>query len=187
MDSPSTRGRGPVVHVGESTAPSTRRRPRGARTRRFSRLGPPPDAAAGPRRRSVLLAGVSSDSHTWNLVYLHLLLEELGCRVYNLGPCAPDDLVVAECLRTRPDLVVVSTVNGHGHRDGARLIGRIRVCGSLRATPVVIGGKLGIAGPDGGRTREELCAAGFDAVYETDSGLGDFLSDLDRLTAGVRR
>jgi methylaspartate mutase sigma subunit len=187
MDSPSIRGRSAAVHIGQDTAPGTGRRRPGARTHGFSRLGPTANAVTGPGRRSVLLTSVSSDSHTWNLVYLQLLLEELGYRVHNLGPCAPDDLVVVECLRTRPDLVVVSTVNGHGHEDGGRLIGRIRACGSLRATPVVIGGKLGIAGPDGGRSRDELRAAGFDAVYEADTGLNEFLSDLGRLTAGVRR
>src|SRR5436853_235982 len=31
----------------------------------------------------VVVSGTASDSHTWNLVYLQLLLEELGRRVHN--------------------------------------------------------------------------------------------------------
>jgi methylaspartate mutase sigma subunit len=187
MDHPSTRFGRAAVYTGRDTAPGTGWRRPGAPTRRFSRLGPTTNPPTPPRRQSVLVTSVSSDSHTWNLVYLQLLLEELGYRVHNFGACAPEDLVVVECLRTQPDLVVVSTVNGHGHRDGAQLIGRIRAEPGLRATPVVIGGKLGIAGPGGARSRDELRAAGFDAVYEADTGLRDFLSDLDRLTAGVGR
>jgi methylaspartate mutase sigma subunit len=175
-----------AVRIGRSTAPGTGRRRPGEPTRRFSRLGPMKSVATEPCR-SVLLTSVSSDAHTWNLVYLQLLLEELGYRVRNLGACVPDGLVVAECLRTWPDLVVVSTVNGHGGRDGTRLIRRIRACRGLRGTPVVVGGKVGIAGPGDERLRTELRAAGFDEVYEDDAGLRDFLSDLHRLTAGVRR
>src|SRR5262249_39092001 len=103
-----------------------------------------PDTATG---LSVVVTSVASDSHTWNLVFLQLTLEELGHRVVNLGACTPDDLIVAECMRVLPDLIVVSSVNGNGFRDGMRLIGRVRECEELATTPVVIGGKLGITGP----------------------------------------
>jgi len=119
---------------------------------------------------SILVTTVASDSHTWNLVFLQLALEELGHRVRNLGPCVPPEDVVAEALRSRPDLVVVSTVNGHGLRDGTLLIGQLRSCPELACLPVVIGGKLGIAGPSGYLTMARLRAAGFDAVFEDGAG-----------------
>jgi len=128
---------------------------------------------------------VSSDAHTWNLVYLQLVLEELGHRVLNLGACVPDDLVVSECLRIRPALVVVSSVNGHGHRDGTRLIGRIRASPELARTPVVIGGKLGIDGSDGRDRAESLRSSGFDAVFERDAGTDSFVSFVAQLSVGV--
>jgi methylaspartate mutase sigma subunit len=128
---------------------------------------------------------MASDSHTWNLVFLQLALEELGHRVRNLGACVPDELLIAECLRARPDLVVVSSVNGHGYQDGTRLIGRIRTHPELATTPVVIGGKLGIAGPGGRASRERLRAAGFDAVFEDGVGLAAFRSFVERLTVSV--
>src|SRR5262249_57781785 len=127
---------------------------------------------------------VSSDSHTWNLVFLQLALEELGHRVVNLGACVPDELVLAGCLRVRPDLVVVSSVNGHGFRDGTRLIGRIRGCPELAATPVVIGGKLGVAGPGGGRGRGQLPAARVDAGFAGGGRVGALPSLPQPLAAG---
>jgi methylaspartate mutase sigma subunit len=84
---------------------------------------------------SVVLTGVSSDSHTWNLVFLQLLIAEHGCRVTNLGPAVPADLLVAECLRIDPDLVVVSTVNGHGAADGLAAIAALRAEPRLADTP----------------------------------------------------
>ena len=154
-------------------------------THPVNRTGPvPPEAGSG---LSVVVTSVSSDSHTWNLVFLQLALEELGHRVVNLGACVPDGLVVATCLRARPDLVVVSSVNGHGFRDGSRLIGRIRACPELAAIPVVIGGKLGIAGPGGSHSRDQLLAAGFDAVFEEGAGTATLRSFTERLTASSTR
>jgi methylaspartate mutase sigma subunit len=127
-----------------------------------------------------MITTVSSDAHTWNLVFLQLLLEEFGFRVVNLGACVPDELVLAECRRVRPDTVVVSTVNGHGGLDGARLIGRLRAEPDLAGTRVVIGGKLGV----GGRADDDLGAAlygaGYDAVFLGDADLGGFLDYLAR-------
>jgi N-dimethylarginine dimethylaminohydrolase/methylmalonyl-CoA mutase cobalamin-binding subunit len=141
-----------------------------------------PAAASG---LSVVVTSVASDSHNWNLVYLQLVLTELGHRVLNLGPCVPDELLVSECLRVRPDLVVVSSVNGHGLIDGMPLIGLIRACPELAGTPVVIGGKLGIAGPAGLQSRNQLRSAGFDAVFEDDSGMAAFRLFTERLMTRV--
>jgi N-dimethylarginine dimethylaminohydrolase/methylmalonyl-CoA mutase cobalamin-binding subunit len=144
-----------------------------------------PEPRPATRSLSVVVTSVASDSHNWNLVFLQLLLEELGHQVVNLGPCVPDELLVSECQRIRPDLVVVSTVNGHGFFDGMRLIGLVRACPELAGTRVVIGGKLGIAGPGGRRSRDELLAAGFDAVFEDGTGMVAFRSFTEQLTMGV--
>ncbi len=148
-----------------------------------------PAALADPAPASgvtVVVTSVASDSHTWNLVYLQLVLEELGYQVVNLGACVPDELLVTECLRIRPDLVVVSSVNGHGFHDGLQLISRIRDYAELAEMPVVIGGKLGIAGPAGQEGREQLLAAGFDVVFQEGAAITALTSTAGQLTAGVR-
>ncbi|MGW3171355.1 cobalamin B12-binding domain-containing protein [Streptomyces sp. NPDC001153] len=124
------------------------------------------------------MTSVSSDSHMWNLVFLQLLLEENGGQVVNLGACTPDELVMSECLRIRPDALVISTVNGHGHIDGLRLIRKIRGHSGLASMKVVIGGKLGVHGSRHAGTRAELVANGFDAVFEADADLDRFLDCL---------
>ncbi|GLZ37982.1 cobalamin-dependent protein [Actinokineospora sp. NBRC 105648] len=134
----------------------------------------------------VVISGTSSDSHTWNLVYLQLLVREIGHPVLNLGPCVPDDLLVAECARARPRLVVISTVNGHGFTDAVRVAPRLRARPELAGTPLVIGGKLGIHGDDGtaAARRDQLLAAGFDRVY-AETELAAFADDLAQLRARV--
>jgi methylaspartate mutase sigma subunit len=116
-------------------------------------------------RLNVLLTGTSSDSHVWNLAYMHLFIQELGHDVRNLGCCVPDDLLLREAVRMEPDLVVMSTVNGHGLADGARAVRLLRRELLLRDVPIVIGGKLGIAGSDRVKDVQALLAAGFTAVF----------------------
>jgi arginine dihydrolase len=143
--------------------------------------GSPPQAGG----LSVMVTSVASDAHNWNLVYLQLVLGELGHKVLNLGPCVPEELLVSECLRVMPDLIVVSSVNGHGFIDGRQLISRIRACPELAATPVVIGGKLGIGGAAGRESHDQLLAAGFDAVFEDGTGMAAFRSFTERLMTRV--
>ena len=115
--------------------------------------------------RHVLLTSTASDSHTWNLVYLQLLLEESGLLVTNLGACVPEQLVVHSARRLRPHLILVSSINGHGGADGLSLIRRLRACDDTAAIPTVIGGKLGIGAADPQRARD-LVDAGYHAVFE---------------------
>lgn len=134
----------------------------------------------------VIVSGLASDAHTWNLVYLQMFLEERGHRVRNLGACVPDAMLVAECLRHDPDLVVIGTVNGHGWQDGERVIGALRACPELEGTRIVIGGKLGIDGPRGVSHADRLRRVGADAVFEDHAGITPFRSYVDRLRARVR-
>ncbi|MEU6867670.1 cobalamin-dependent protein [Streptomyces sp. NPDC046876] len=135
----------------------------------------------------VVVTSVASDAHTWNLVYLQLLLEELGHRVTNLGACVPDQLMVDECRARRPDLIVISTVNGHGFVDGKRVVRLLRRCPELHTTPLVIGGKLGIAGGEPGSVSVELLEAGVDAVFEGNSAIVGFRDFVQSLPSGVRQ
>ncbi|MET7968728.1 hypothetical protein [Micromonospora sp. NPDC005305] len=155
-----------------------------------SSTGEPSETAPKQRHlsideRRVVLCSIASDAHSWNLVYVQLLLEELGYHVNNLGPCTPEALVVDECVRTRPGLLVVSTVNGHGRIEGQRLARALRRHPRLHHLPMVIGGKLGV---DGVSTPmlQRLIDAGFDAVFDDSrTDLSEFTELVARLTRPV--
>ncbi|MBB6476725.1 cobalamin B12-binding domain-containing protein [Sphaerisporangium rubeum] len=138
--------------------------------------------SGGPR---ALVSGLECDSHTWNLVYIELVLRELGHEVVNLGACVPDGLVVRECRRHRPGLVVIGTVNGHGLASGVRLARRLRGSPGLATVPLVIGGKLTTSGTGGPRVTGPLLAAGYSAVFPEDTGIGAFRSYVETLAAGA--
>ncbi len=142
------------------------------------------DQVAASIRRPVVVSSLSSDAHTWNLVFLQLLVEELGFPVINLGPCVPPELLVAECVRIRPTVVVLSSVNGHGYHDGLCTIRALRDCRTLAETVVVLGGKLGTSQLHRGEHVGDLLAAGYDAVYD-DETEGDHTADLRALVRSV--
>ncbi|MFF0504108.1 cobalamin B12-binding domain-containing protein [Streptomyces fimicarius] len=123
----------------------------------------------------ILLSGTASDSHTWNLVYLALFLEERGHDVVALGPCVSPRLLTDACRQHVPDVVVLSSVNGHGYRDALASVRALRAEPELAALPVAVGGKLGIAGRSGEAETARLREAGCDAV------LADGADDLEAL------
>jgi methylmalonyl-CoA mutase cobalamin-binding subunit len=132
-----------------------------------------PDTRPAKRKRAVI-ATVPSDSHMWNMVYIELLLGENGWDVNNLGACTPAELVVETCLAERPDMLVISSVNGHGHIGGRKVIGQIRSNRELDYLPAVIGGKLGTLGANNSVFVEPLISAGFSAVFMEAEGLSAF-------------
>lgn len=128
------------------------------------------------RKLRILLCGPSSDSHTWNLVFLQLLIEHMGHEVINLGACVPDENIINASRDFHVDALIVSTVNGHGHIDGQRLIRKIRKDDRLSTLPCVIGGKLGTQGSENNQFITGLRSDGFDAVYDDASDIGKLQS-----------
>ncbi|GAA4435762.1 hypothetical protein GCM10023148_42320 [Actinokineospora soli] len=130
----------------------------------------------------MVVAGTASDAHTWNLVFLELYCGERGHDVVNLGPCVPPELLVDECLRVRPRLVVISTVNGHGLVDGQRAVEALRARPELADTPIVIGGKLTTGAA---ADTAALLDAGATAVFADGdlTGFDRFLADAEQVAS----
>ncbi|MEV0256360.1 cobalamin-dependent protein [Streptomyces sp. NPDC050732] len=121
---------------------------------------------------------ISSDAHTWNLVHLQLVLEERGWQVINLGSCTPVDLVVRSLTEADADLLVVSTVNGHGLLEVPSLLDAVlRVPERLRP-PVVLGGKLTTHGEIGDGEVRRLRERGFAEVFRGETAVDAFRSYL---------
>ncbi|MFB7469418.1 cobalamin B12-binding domain-containing protein [Kitasatospora sp. NPDC056184] len=146
-------------------------------------LPTPRSAEPAHPRGTVVVSSMASDAHTWNLVFLQLLIEELGFEVVNLGATVPDEMLLEECRERRPMLLVLSSVNGHGYHEGLRVIRRLREDAGLAGLPVLIGGKLGITGGESAEHIDELLGAGFDAVFDDrPEGITAFTGLLGRLS-----
>ncbi|MER5483732.1 cobalamin-dependent protein [Streptomyces sp. NPDC002812] len=129
---------------------------------------------------TAVVGTVPSDSHTWNLVFLQLLLEEHGYHVHNLGPCTPHEELAAACADLAPDLLVLSSVNGHGVIEGPRSIQAVRARSGQAGPSSVIGGMLTTNGQLTEGQTTALLEAGFDAVFTTDQSVHAFSEYLRR-------
>jgi methylaspartate mutase sigma subunit len=130
--------------------------------------------------KSALLATIPSDSHSWNLVFMQMFLKEQGFQVLNLGICVPMEDVLRACQEHRPELVVISTVNGHGYLEGVELARRFDRLDIRRDFKLVIGGKLGIRQSRERLRASELLSAGYDGVFHGSGALRSFLDFLRR-------
>ncbi|MBA3770966.1 MAG: cobalamin B12-binding domain-containing protein [Ramlibacter sp.] len=123
-----------------------------------------------------LIATIESDSHMWNLVYLQLWLSEQGFEVRNLGCCTPSSDLVEALDSFEPDLVVVSSVNGHGHHQGRQIIANIRQHDP--DVTCVIGGKLTTSEADTILVQGSLLQAGYAGVFIGGHAMADFAAFL---------
>jgi methylaspartate mutase sigma subunit len=128
-----------------------------------------------------LLTSLPSDSHTWNLCYLQLLLEDHGVEVVNLGSCVTFDLITEALGEVAPDLLVVSSVNGHGAIEGRELIGHLVARQEAETAPVIIGGKLTLDPGTQEVAARDLLRLGYSEVFTGDEAVPRFLHYLDRL------
>ena len=133
------------------------------------------------RAMRIFLTSISSDSHTWNLVFLQLLIEKQGHTVINLGCCVSDVEIIKRSYEEEIDLVVVSTVNGHGYIEGNRLILSFKREKKIAHIPVVIGGKFGISGKDNTKHYPSLLKNGFDAVFGDSPNLVAFENYINQI------
>jgi len=140
-------------------------------------------APGSPARRAlrVLVTSTVSDAHTWNLVFFQMLLEEQGHDVRNLGCCVPPELLVAEVRAYRPELILISSINGQGYADGLALIAALRAQFGDDGPKVVIGGKLGTDGAFDASRGRTLQDAGFDAVFDDGAPAGSLTAYTDSM------
>lgn len=133
-----------------------------------------------------MVSSVPCDSHTWGLVVIELLLREHGHAVHCLGPCPPVEMIIGVCREQRPDLLVLSTTNGHAQIEGPEVVRQLRADPALSGLRIVVGGKLSCTGDHRNSAAAALREAGADAVFDEAAGLTPFM-DLVQVLADRAR
>ncbi len=111
----------------------------------------------------ILLATLPSDAHSWNLLFVHMLLAEHGLALDNLGVCTPLPVLLRACVQRHPRVVLISATNGHHAVEGMLLAQHIHeTLGSSRPALALAGD---LTSPGRGHGFQDLLAAGFDAVF----------------------
>jgi methylaspartate mutase sigma subunit len=134
-----------------------------------------------------VVATTPDDSHSWNLVGVEFQLVERGFAVDNLGPCTPEALLAERIRHLRPDLVVLSSVNGHGGLSLLSVLETLDRYQLKRLAPIVAGGLLTtdpLALPD---VAAALKYAGISAVFAGPNAWAAFDAHMATLPIGKAR
>lgn len=126
------------------------------------------------QRHTAIVATTPDDSHVWNLIGVQLKLEERGFHVHNLGACTPPETVAEAVRDLRPDLLVISTVNGHGSISVPLIMQALELYQLNRTTKIVVGGLLTTDQASADRATRELNAAGCAGVFSGEAAWQDF-------------
>jgi methylaspartate mutase sigma subunit len=130
---------------------------------------------------NIILTGTPSDSHTWNLVFMELFLQEHNCTVYNLGPCVSPAQLQRSLKKWPCDLVVISSINGHLFQDAIKIIASFPKQDLPTLPPFVLGGKMGISQRDVFFQKQKLLKLGYEGVFVDRNALERFARYLDGL------
>jgi methylaspartate mutase sigma subunit len=123
---------------------------------------------------NVMLTGTPSDSHTWNLIFMELFLQENGCKVFNLGACVPIHKIHQSIEKLSPDLVVISSINGHLFQDSMEIMSSLSKSSLKALPPLVVGGKMGISLQASAFQKKKLIKLGYNEVFTEKSALLHF-------------
>lgn len=124
--------------------------------------------------RQVVLATTPDDSHLWNLVGVQLELEERGFAVTNLGQCTPVKLIAETLTAVVPELLVISSINGHGEISIAQMLRELTPVLLATDTRVVAGGLLATDQAQSLRIERSLLSLGCSAVFGGDNAWSRF-------------
>lgn len=113
----------------------------------------------------VLIITTPSDVHSWNLVFLSLVVRDAGMTCRIVGPAPQLEEIKSGAVEFDPDIILVSTINGHGEFEATDVLLALReVCDA--DIPVLIGGILGVTQESMGRRRSVLLSMGYTEVFE---------------------
>jgi methylaspartate mutase sigma subunit len=110
----------------------------------------------------------------WNLHVVQEELEARGFEVLNFGPCTPTKLLAETVRDRRPQLVVISTINGHGEQSAIKIIETLKLYQAHRIGPIVIGGKLSTLPINEDRLYNSLIDCGFTGVFVSERPWAEF-------------
>jgi len=127
----------------------------------------------------VLLCVLGNDIHVVANRMLDLICRERGCVTVNLGALTPADEVIEAVADNRPDLLLVSTLNGQGYPEASRLMASIKENIQAAYRPAIwLGGNL-FVGDYNDSEKQRYLDLGFDKVYSRPRNFNKFSSDLD--------
>ncbi len=132
----------------------------------------------GKEKKTIVLGVIGSDVHAVGNKILHYALEEAGFKVINIGVMASQREFIEAAIETNADVILVSSLYGHGEMDCQGFRDRCIEAG-IGDILLYVGGNLVVGKQDWSEVREKFKAMGFDRVYPPGTLVEDAIKHLN--------
>ncbi|MFL0266507.1 methylaspartate mutase subunit S [Candidatus Clostridium radicumherbarum] len=131
--------------------------------------------------KTIVLGVIGSDCHAVGNKILDHALTEAGYNVINIGVLSPQEDFINAAVETSADLILVSSLYGHGEIDCRGLREKCDEAG-LKGIKLYVGGNIVVGKQNWEDVYNRFMAMGFDRVYppgtSTETAIRDLREDL---------
>ncbi|MTI81712.1 MAG: methylaspartate mutase subunit S [Firmicutes bacterium] len=128
---------------------------------------------------SVVLGVIGADVHAVGNRILHHALGEAGFEVINIGVMASQEEFINAAIETNANVIVVSSLYGHGEID-CRGLKEKTVEAGLDNVKLYVGGNLVVGKQDWKETEKKFINMGFDRAYPPGTMPQDVIDDINK-------
>nr|WP_312577648.1 methylaspartate mutase subunit S [Sedimentibacter sp.] len=132
-------------------------------------------------KKTIVLGVIGSDCHAVGNKILDHTLTEAGFNVVNIGVMSPQEDFINAAIETNADVILVSSLYGHGEIDCRGLREKCDEAG-LRDILLYVGGNIVVGKQNWEDVYKRFIDMGFDRVYlpgtSTDTAIKDLEEDL---------
>ncbi len=134
-------------------------------------------------RKKVIVTGViGADVHAVGNKILAYALEEAGFEIVNLGVMVSQEEYIEAALETNADVILVSSLYGHGEIDCNGLRDKCNEAG-LKDIILLAGGNIVVGKQDFKEVEKRFMAMGFTRVYPPGTQIETTIDDLNSMLA----
>lgn len=128
-------------------------------------------------KKTIVLGVIGADCHAVGNKILDYCLTEAGYNVVNIGVLSPQEDFINAAIETKADVIMVSSLYGHGEIDCRGLREKCDEAG-IKGIKLYVGGNLVVGKQDFKDVRQRFLKMGFDRVYPPGTSVETALEDL---------
>lgn len=128
-------------------------------------------------KKTLVLGVIGADCHAVGNKILDYALTEAGFNVINIGVLSPQEDFINAAVETNADVIIVSSLYGHGEIDCRGLREKCDEAG-LKDVLLYVGGNIVVGKQNWEEVYSRFQAMGFDRIYPPGTSLETTIHDL---------
>ena len=131
-------------------------------------------------KKTIVTGVIGADVHAVGNKIITYALEKENFNVVNLGVMVSQEEYIAAALETNADVILVSSLYGHGEIDCDGLREKCDEAG-LKNIPILVGGNLVVGKQDFAEVEKRFLAMGFTKAYAPGTAIETTIADIKEI------